>query len=261
MDMSDQEGAGSASDPEATLTHPSARDTMQSAGVVYIASPESQLAEHDKHGNSTSGTSTNGPDQPVRDQAGPEPDQLKAITQEFYEHHPRARELINHIESGFAENPDFLRGLLNNKMHLAPMLYALIAQDQRLESAAEVTDIPSFFAMEVHAAFHNMLKRLELPYEIDTTLQFRPKPDSIPNPETPVKPTVSPTLETTRTDVLKSLTPEMRTEVESLVKQHLVAERLASPQDSRIANLSDQEGAGSASDPEATLTHPSARDN
>ena len=27
MDMSDQEGVGSASDPEATLTHPSARDT------------------------------------------------------------------------------------------------------------------------------------------------------------------------------------------------------------------------------------------
>ena len=29
MDMSDQEGAGSASDPEATLTHPSARDTRE----------------------------------------------------------------------------------------------------------------------------------------------------------------------------------------------------------------------------------------
>ena len=79
-DMSDQGGVGSASDPEATLTHPSARDTMQSAGVVHIASPESQLAEHDKHGNPTSGTSTDGPDQPVRDQAGPEPDQLKALT-------------------------------------------------------------------------------------------------------------------------------------------------------------------------------------
>ena len=61
MDMSDQEGVGSASPPEATLTHPSARDTMQSAGFVHIASPESQLAEHDKHGNSTSGTSTDGP--------------------------------------------------------------------------------------------------------------------------------------------------------------------------------------------------------
>ena len=45
-DMSDQEGVGSASHPEATLTHPSAPDTMQSAGVVHIASPESQLADH-----------------------------------------------------------------------------------------------------------------------------------------------------------------------------------------------------------------------
>ena len=34
-DMSDQEG--SVSKPEATLTHPSARDTMQPAGVVHIA--------------------------------------------------------------------------------------------------------------------------------------------------------------------------------------------------------------------------------
>ena len=82
-DMSDQGGVGSASDPEATLTHPSARDTMQSAGVVHIASPESQLADHDKHGNPTSGTPTDGPDQPVRDHAGPEPDHLKAITKEW----------------------------------------------------------------------------------------------------------------------------------------------------------------------------------
>ena len=50
-DMSDQEGVASASNPEATLTHPSARDTMQSAGVVHIASSESSLADHDKHGN------------------------------------------------------------------------------------------------------------------------------------------------------------------------------------------------------------------
>ena len=98
-DMSDQGGVGSVSKAEATLTHPSARDTMQSAGVVHIASPESQLADHDKHGNPTSGASTDGPDQPVRDRAGLEPDHLKALTKEFYEHHPRAREFIHHIES------------------------------------------------------------------------------------------------------------------------------------------------------------------
>ena len=125
-DMSDQGGVGSVSKAEATLTHPSARDTMQPAGVVHIASPESSLADHDKHGNPTNGASTDGPDQPVRDHAGPEPDHLKAITKEFYEHHPRAREFIHHIESGFEENPNFLKGLFNKEQNLAPMLYALI---------------------------------------------------------------------------------------------------------------------------------------
>ena len=60
------------------------RQWLHRPGVVHIASPESQLADHDKHGNPTSGTSTDGPDQPVRDRAGLEPDQLEALTKEFY---------------------------------------------------------------------------------------------------------------------------------------------------------------------------------
>ena len=46
----------------------------------------------------------------------------------------RARMFIQHIESGFAEDPNLLRGILTNEQNLAPMLYAIIAADQNLES-------------------------------------------------------------------------------------------------------------------------------
>ena len=41
-DMSDQGGVGSASDPEATLTHPSARDSGRGERLTLNTSPERQ---------------------------------------------------------------------------------------------------------------------------------------------------------------------------------------------------------------------------
>ena len=45
-DMSDQEGVGSASDPEATLTHPSARDTRRVKSVLYRFVFEERAGAH-----------------------------------------------------------------------------------------------------------------------------------------------------------------------------------------------------------------------
>ena len=152
-DMSDQEGVGSASDPEATLTHPSARDTMQSASDVHIAGTDASLAEQGKHGKDASGATKAGSDQPAQDNVGVEPDQLKANIEEFYEQHPRAREFMEYVDSGFAEDPSILRGILNNERNLASTLHTLIAMDQGLESAAELKDVPSFFVLEIFASF------------------------------------------------------------------------------------------------------------
>ena len=222
-DMSAHGGAASAD--EARQANPSARDTMQSASDVHIAGTDASLAEQGKHGKDASGATKAGSDQPAQDNVGVEPDQLKANIEEFYEQHPRAREFMEYVDSGFAEDPSILRGILNNERNLASTLHTLIAMDQGLESAAELKDVPSFFVLEVFASFQRMLKTFQIPYEINTTLLFRPLADPPPGPpSTPSKLGETPPPSQAPAGNLKSLTPEMHNEIESMVNR-LVLER------------------------------------